>query len=453
MSGDMVGRVIKGRYKLIDELGRGSFATVYIARDTKTNRIYAMKVMHFELSEDGDLLARFNREAHILLTLSDPHIVRIFEKEDENDLHYILMDYIDGQNLKYHTLTHGQMEAARALDYAHQIAEGLDTAYKHGVVHRDIKPQNIVINSKDVVKITDFGLARSRETVTLTQSNVFMGTAYYIPPEQAESGRSADTRSDLYSLATVLFEMLTGHPPFEGDTAVDIVVKHMNEKVPSICRLRPDLPPEMDLFMQKAMAKLPADRYGTPQEFISAIEQLQQRVPPMQAERQETGERAPIANNGYEPQGTREAQPGRAQGASGGQGVQSGQAGQGGQPSGAQAARGERILANTPAAPQRQARLLVLSSNQAIPLNGELMVVGRHDPVLGIYPEINLADKTVGRRHAYLRYQNGQYTVEDLNALNKTRLNGVILTPHEERTLKDGDILRFGSVEVRFELR
>jgi len=445
MSGDMVGRVIKGRYKLIDELGRGSFATVYIARDTKTNRIYAMKVMHFELSEDGDLLARFNREAHILLTLSDPHIVRIFEKEDENDLHYILMDYIDGQNLKYHTLTHGQMEAARALDYAHQIAEGLDTAYKHGVVHRDIKPQNIVINSKDVVKITDFGLARSRETVTLTQSNVFMGTAYYIPPEQAESGRSADTRSDLYSLATVLFEMLTGHPPFEGDTAVDIVVKHMNEKVPSICRLRPDLPPEMDLFMQKAMAKSPADRYGTPQEFISAIEQLQQRVPPMQAERQETGERAPIANNGYEPQGAREPQPGRAQGPSGGQV---------GQPSGAQAAKGERILAaNTPAAPQRQARLLVLSSNQAIPLTGELMVVGRHDPVLGIYPEINLADKTVGRRHAYLRYQNGQYTVEDLNALNKTRLNGVILTPHEERTLKDGDILRFGSVEVRFELR
>ena len=323
MSGDMVGRVIKGRYKLIDELGRGSFATVYIARDTKTNRIYAMKVMHFELSDDGDLLARFNREAHILLTLNDPHIVRIFEKEDDNDLHYILMDYIDGQNLKYHTLTHGQMEAARALDYARQIAEGLDTAYKHGVVHRDIKPQNIVINSKDVVKITDFGLARSRETVTLTQSNVFMGTAYYIPPEQAESGRSADTRSDLYSLATVLFEMLTGHPPFEGDTAVDIVVKHMNEKVPSICRIRPDLPPEMDLFMQKAMAKSPADRYSTPQEFISALEQLQQRVPPLQAERQETGERAPIANNGYEPQQV------RAQGV---QGVQDRPGGQAGQP-------------------------------------------------------------------------------------------------------------------------
>lgn len=431
MSGDMSGRVIKGRFKLIDELGRGSFATVYIARDTKTNRIYAMKVMHYELADDGELLARFQREAHILLQLSDPHIVRIFEYGDDNDLHYILMDYIDGQNLKYHTLTHGPMDPIRAFDYARQIAEGLDTAFKHGVVHRDIKPQNIVINSKGIVKITDFGLARSRETVTLTQSNVFMGTAYYIPPEQAESGRSADIRSDLYSVATVLFETLTGHPPFEGDTAVDIVVKHMNEKVPSICRLRPELPPEIDLFMQKAMAKSPADRYSTPREFIHALEQLQQRVQtahPEAVERQQeykAGQESPqqIAMQNIALPVVQEA-------------------------------KGEKDIAKVPTAVhQKQARLLVLSSSQTIPLTGELMVVGRHDPVLGIYPEINLADKTVGRRHAYLRYQNGQYTVEDLNALNKTRLNGVVLTPHEERSLKDGDILRFGSVEVRFELR
>src|SRR5215469_18566944 len=174
-------------------------------------------------------------------------------------------------------INQGPLEPLRAFHYAREIAEGLDTAYKHGVVHRDIKPQNIVINSKDAVKITDFGLARSRETVTLTQSNVFMGTAYYIPPEQAESGRSADTRSDLYSVAAVLFEMLTGNPPFEGETAVDIVVKHMNDKVPSICRIRPELPREMDLFMQKALAKSPADRYATPQEFIVALEQLQER--------------------------------------------------------------------------------------------------------------------------------------------------------------------------------
>ncbi len=407
MSGDMLGRVIKGRYKLIDEIGRGSFATVYIVRDTKTNHVFAMKAMLYEPSDDGELLARFQREAHILLTLHDPHIVRIFEYGDESDLHYILMDYIDGQNLKYHTLTSGPMEPARALDYARQIAEGLDTAYKNGVVHRDIKPQNIVINSQGVAKITDFGLARSRETVTLTQSNVFMGTAYYIPPEQAESGRSADIRSDLYSVAAVLFEMLSGHPPYEGDTAVDIVVKHMNDKVPSICNIRPELPRELDQFMQKAMAKLPADRFSTPREFINALEKLQELIPAIPIDRQDTAERPPLNELGGEGKDARE----------------------------------------------QQARLLVLSSNQAIPLTGELMVVGRHDPVLGINPEINLADKTVGRRHAYVRCQHGQYTVEDLNALNKTRLNGVVLIPYEERVLKEGDILRFGSVEVRFELR
>lgn len=410
MNGDMIGRVIKGRYKLIDERGRGSFATVYVARDTENNHIYAVKVMHLELSNDGELLARFQREAHIHLNLSDPHIVRIVDYGNDNQMHFIVMEYIDGQNLKYHMLTHGPMEPLRAINYSRQIVEGLDTAYKQGVVHRDIKPQNILINGKDVVKIVDFGLARSRETVTLTQSNVFMGTAYYISPEQAESGRSADTRSDLYSVATVLFEMLTGNPPFEGETAVDIVIKHMNEKVPSICRLRPDLPPDMDIFMQKAMAKAPADRFATPQEFIAALDQLQERIQAMPPSKR-------VPEPGYE------QQPGIA-GPS--------------RPS---------------AVPQKQARLLVISSGQQIPLNGELMVVGRQDPILGIFPEVNLADKTVGRRHAYLRNQQGTYTVEDLNALNKTRLNGITLTPHEERTLKDGDILRFGSVEVRFELR
>ncbi len=411
MNADMINRVIKDRYKLIDERGRGSFATVYVARDTKDNRIYAVKVMHIELSNDGDLLARFQREAHILQGLSDPHIVRIVDYGEDNNMHFIVMDYVDGQNLKYHTLTHGSLEPSRALNYAQQIAEGLDTAFKHGVVHRDIKPQNILINTKGVVKITDFGLARSRETVTLTQSNVFMGTAYYISPEQAESGRSADTRSDLYSVAAVLFEMLAGNPPFEGDTAVDIVMKHMNEKVPSICRLRPELPGDMDVFLRKAMAKSPNDRYSTPRDFIAALEQLQQQMPPMPTHPVEPGaELKPEAKAGAGP--------------------------------------GKPI-----AAPQKQARIIVLSSGQPIQLDRDVMVVGRKDPTLGIFPEINLADKTVGRRHAYLRNQQGQFTVEDLNALNKTRLNGVTLTPYEERMLKDGDVLRFGSVEVRFELR
>jgi len=409
MNGDMIGRVIKGHYKLIDERGRGSFATVYIARDLEDNRIYAIKVMHFELSSDGELLARFQREAHILLNLSDPHIVRIFDYGNDNNMYYIVMDYIDGQSLKYYMINENSLEPLRSINYARQIAEGLEEAYKQGVVHRDIKPQNILINSKDMVKITDFGLARSRETVTLTQSNVFMGTAYYISPEQAESGRSADTRSDLYSVATVLFEMLTGRPPYEGETAVDIVIKHMNDKIPSICRLRPELPIEMDAFIQKALAKSPADRFATPQEFIAALDQIQERLPV-------TPQRATVARGG-------------------------------------EAKLGNDGMGRPGITPSREARIVVISSGNLIPLKGELMIVGRQDPTQGIYPEINLTDKTVGRQHAYLRNKQGTYTVEDLNSLNKTRLNGVTLTPREERTLKDNDVLRFGSVEVRFELR
>ena len=420
MNGDMIGRVIKSRYKLIDERGRGSFATVYIARDLEDNRIYAIKMMHAELSEDGELLARFQREAHILLNLSDPHIVRIIDYGDDGRMHYIVMDYIDGQSLKYHMIAQGQMETLRALDYARQIAEGLNTAHLQGVVHRDIKPQNILVNSKDRVKITDFGLARSQETVTLTQTNVFMGTAYYIAPEQAESGRAADTRSDLYSVAAVLFEMLTGHPPFEGETAMDIVIKHMNEHVPSICRIRPDLPAEMDVFMQKALAKSPVDRYATPQEFLAALEQVRERILSMP-----TGKY-------MLPAGIHSREHGEAQNRRSGQ---------------------SNNVDMSHIEARREAQVVLLTGGQTIPLIGDLMVVGRQDPTLGIFPEITLADKTVGRRHAYLRYQQGTYTVEDLNALNKTRLNGVILIPHEEHPLKDGDIIRFGSVEVRFELR
>jgi serine/threonine protein kinase len=407
MNDDLIGRVIKNRYKLIDERGRGSFATVYVARDMEDNRIYAVKVMHIELTNDGELLARFQREARILSNLSDLHIVRIMDYGDDAMTHFIVMDYIDGQSLKWYMLKQARIDPLQALNYTRQIAEGLDVAYKHEVVHRDIKPQNILINTKGIVKITDFGLARSRETITLTQSNVFMGTAYYISPEQAESGRSADTRSDLYSVAAVLFEMLIGRPPFEGETAVDIVLKHMNEPVPSLRRLRPELPDEFDYFMQKAMTKQPADRFATPQEFIAGLDRLQESVQGMPKRLVAPDERPAFNGEG-----------------------------------------GRKAVS------QKQARIVVIASGQQIPLRGEEMLVGRQDPTRGISPEINLGDdKTVGRKHAYLRNQQGMFTVEDLNAMNKTRLNGVILVPHTKQTLKDGDILRFGNVEVRFELR
>jgi serine/threonine protein kinase len=383
--------MIKGRYKLIDEIESGSFGTVYIARDMESNCLYAAKIMHPEHARDSSLTSRFQREAYILQGLSDPHIVGIIDYGNDGDVYYIVEEYVDGQSLKYYITTSGRIEPLRALNYTRQIAEGLEAAHKHGVVHRDIKPQNILINNVGVVKITDFGMARGEDSATITGTDEFMGTPYYISPEQVDSGHLADTRSDLYSLAIVMFEMLTGRPPYEGGSIIDIVIKHKKDRVPSICRMRPNLPADMDAFFQKALAKTPAARFQTPREFISALEQLQKQV---------------------------------------------------------QAAVSPPHMK----VPVRQGYLIVIATGQSIPLTWELMLVGRQDPKVGIFPEINLADMKVGRRHAYLRNRQGTFTIEDLNSTNKTRLNGVTLLANQEYPLKDGDLLRFGSVEVRFEL-
>jgi eukaryotic-like serine/threonine-protein kinase len=275
---DLIGRVINGRYKLIDERGSGSFGAVYIARDLLTNYIYAAKVMHLDQTEDGELLERFKREAYILQNLSDPHIVRLVDYGKDNEVYFIMMHHVDGQNLKWYVQNYGPMEVLRALNYTIQAAEGLDAAFKQGVVHRDIKPQNILVSNKGMVKIADFGLSRSMDTPTITTSDKFMGTAYYTAPEQVQHGHSADTRSDLYSLAVVFFESLAGHPPYTGGGVVDIVFKHLNDPVPSIRRVRPDVPPALDTFFERALAKSPPARYQTPREFVQALEDIQRTL-------------------------------------------------------------------------------------------------------------------------------------------------------------------------------
>ena len=184
---DITGRIIRGRYKLLDERGRGSFATVYVTRDLSTNLLYAVKVLHMAHSDNVNLIERFKREAHILEKINDPHIVRIVDYGVDNNVYFIVMEYIDGQSLKELYFATGRLQVIRMLDYAHQIAEGLETAHKQGVVHRDIKPQNIHITNKNVAKITDFGLALSVDSQTITHSNEIMGTPYYAAPEQLES--------------------------------------------------------------------------------------------------------------------------------------------------------------------------------------------------------------------------------------------------------------------------
>ncbi len=390
MGNDLLGRTINGRYKLIDERGSGNFGTVYIARDMVTNHIYAMKIMHLDHSDDNELLERFKREAYILQSLNNEHVVRLVDYGNDDSIYFIVMKHIDGQNLKWFITTYGPVDALRGFDYIIQAAEGLDIAFKAGVVHRDIKPQNILISNKGVVKIADFGLARSSSTPTITTTDKFMGTAYYSSPEQMQSGHDADIRSDLYSLAIVLYESLVGQPPFKGDSVVEIIFKHLNDPIPSIYRHRRDVPPEIDAFIQRAMAKSPAARFQTPRDFINALESIKRIM------------QGPI-----------------------------------------------------PETHELQARLLLVASGKNFPLNGEDMIIGREDPKHEIHPDIQIDDSTMtlGRKHARLFYQQGTWMVEDQNSRNKTRLNGKILAPYEPQLLNDGDLLQFGRVEARFEMR
>jgi serine/threonine protein kinase len=388
---DLIGRIINRRYKLIDERGSGSFGMVYLARDLLTNYIYAAKVMYLDQIEDEELLERFKREAYILQNLNDPHIVRLVDYGKDNGIYFIMMHHIDGQNLKWYIQTYGPMEILRALNYVIQAAEGLDAAYKQGVVHRDIKPQNILISNKGQVKIADFGLARGRDTPTLTSTEKMMGTAYYSAPEQMEHGHTADTRSDLYSLAVVLFECLSGQPPYTGGSIIDIVYKHANESIPSIRRLRPEVPPSLEAFFERALAKQPARRYQTPREFINALEEIQQAM-------------SGPAPARYPPQARL------------------------------------IVLTTNQTFNLREGKLLIGREDPKREIHPDIQI-----------NQINDQAATLGRRHATITFQDGAWMLEDLNSRNKTRLNGNIIAPYQACPLKNGDELQFGRVEARFE--
>ncbi len=371
-------------------------ATVFVARDVETNRIYAVKILNRKAASDAELLQRFWREFDLLKQLNGPHVIRPVAWGEEREMHYIVMDYVDGHNLKYIVETFGPMSPKDAIEVTKQSALGLESASEQGIVHRDIKPQNIMLTVDGMVKLTDFGLGRAQSSAPLTISNVFLGTPYYVAPEQADDGRSADTRSDLYSLACVFFELLTGRVPYEGDTAVDVVVQHINDAIPSACRLRPELPLSYDAFFQRGMAKQPAQRYQTPHEFMAALDELRTATP-------------------------------------------------------------TSVGAATRTPSKAIPRLVSLRTGQTFMIQKPESVIGRSDPQKGIFPDADLApldtQHTVSRRHARLMMRDGRYFVEDLNAFNKTRLNGIALSPTEEHELQEGDVLRLGNVDLRFEVQ
>ncbi len=389
----MLGRVLKSRYKLIDERGSGSMATVYIGRDLETNRLYAVKVLSRQAAAESELVERFQREFELLTRLTGPHVVSPVDFGEDKGSLFIVMDYVDGHTLKHAILTTDRFPVVRAIDLAEQSASGVATAASCDIVHRDIKPQNLLLSLDNTVKLTDFGLARSHESKDITVTGFFVGTPFYVAPEQVENSRKADVRADLYSLACVFFELLTGRVPYDGEHAWDVVMLHLNGPIPSIRALRPELPGEFDIFFERALAKRPVDRYQTPAEFSEALELL------------------PIP---------------------------------------------DRSATNVPKS-EEFAGALIPAGGPPLALTAADLVIGRSDPQRGYRPDVDLIAfdpaQTVSRRHARITRRAGHYYIEDLNAFNRTRLNGTPLVPHQDVEIHSGDVMRLGHVELRFEIR
>ncbi|MHB1502607.1 MAG: Stk1 family PASTA domain-containing Ser/Thr kinase [Acidimicrobiales bacterium] len=256
-------RVLSGRYELAHLVARGGMAEVYRAHDRLLDRPVALKVLFPELSVDRAFVERFRREAQAAANLSHPNIVPVFDWGEDSGTYYIVMEFIDGRPLSSILRTAGPLHPDRAADIAADVAGALAYAHRHGVIHRDVKPGNVLITDEGQVKVTDFGIARAINTEeSLTQTGAVMGTATYFSPEQAE-GMGVDSRSDIYSLGVVLYEMVTGRPPFLGDTPVAVASKHVREHPPAPREINPSVPLDLEAIILKCMAKSPDYRYAT----------------------------------------------------------------------------------------------------------------------------------------------------------------------------------------------
>src|SRR4051794_21072967 len=259
-SSRMIGTVLSGRYRLEAKLGSDGMSTVYLARDTTLDRPVAVKVMHREMSEQADQLERFRQEARAVAKLSHPNVVSVIDAGEDGGYPYIVFEYVEGETLKARINRIGTLDVQEALAYAIEIARGLTVAHARKMVHRDIKPQNVLIDAEGRAKLTDFGISRQLEQDGMTATGRVLGTTDYVAPEQA-MGHPVDQRSDIYSLGVVLYEMLVGQVPFHADSQVGVAMKHVNEELPDVQQRRPELSAAAAMVVERATAKDPAQRY------------------------------------------------------------------------------------------------------------------------------------------------------------------------------------------------
>jgi beta-lactam-binding protein with PASTA domain len=280
-SSDDRARIYNGRYELIRQIARGGTAQVYLARDLLLDRPVALKVLFPELSSDSSFVERFRREAQAAANLSHPNIVPVFDWGESERTYFIVMEYVDGEPLSAIIRSQAPLPPARAAGIAADISKALSYAHRHGVVHRDVKPGNVLLTRDGQVKVTDFGIARAvGSDDSVTQTGLVMGTATYFSPEQAQ-GLGVDGRSDVYALGVVLYEMVTGRPPFSADTPVAIAYKHVSEAAVPPRELEPRVPEALEAIILRAIAKQPSDRYPTAEDFHADLQRYAQGVPVM----------------------------------------------------------------------------------------------------------------------------------------------------------------------------
>jgi len=256
------GELIDNRYEIIKSVGEGGMANVYLAYDTILEREVAVKILRGDLSDDEKFIRRFQREANSASSLRHPNVVEMYDVGEDKGRYFIVMEYVAGKTLKSLIKKRGALNLSEAIDIMLQLTSGIVCAHNSFIIHRDIKPQNVLILEDGRVKITDFGIAMALNNNELTQTNSVMGSVHYLPPEQA-SGSGSTIKSDIYSLGIIMYELLTGKVPFKGENAVEIAIKHMKDPIPSVCSSNPSIPQSVENIILKSCAKNPKNRYET----------------------------------------------------------------------------------------------------------------------------------------------------------------------------------------------
>ena len=267
----MVGETIAGRYEVEELVGHGGMSSVYKARDALLERHVALKILHEQYSNDEEFVERFKREARSVAQLQHPNIVTVIDRGEEDGRQFIVFEYIEGENLKEHVVRKGRLDVSEALEIADEVARGLAFAHGQGLIHRDVKPQNVLLNGDGRAKVTDFGIARTLDVDGMTQTGTILGTSNYIAPEQA-SGQPVDAHSDVYALGAVLYVLLAGEVPFPGESFVAVAMTHMHEPAPNLLDVRRDVPLRVAAAVDRALEKDPEQRFPTMDAFAAELE-------------------------------------------------------------------------------------------------------------------------------------------------------------------------------------